>query len=286
MGSAKQWKTFYAREREMLGPDGIARLLDEAEHLIPEIGAIVFPHTRFSISGALAAAAALAVLRSDADDVLAVGVLHGARERDAELVGRARQGEPAALAALRRVHGPGAPLEAGHADEEFSLDGFAALLEAAACRQGRPPPRLLARYPFLTGAEPETLPGVDELLRALERGAALVATADMIHHGAGYGTPADRRLHRNSEAATTFARTTVEELLALLAARDFVGHERRCIEVRSDFRDAGPVFVELAAARGASRPALLDLHLVNYADVLGAQDPTWVAAALAGFGPG
>jgi hypothetical protein len=55
-------------------------------------------------------------------------------------------------------------------------------------------------------------------------------------------------IDRSSEAATTFARTTVEELLALLAARDFVGHERRSIEVRSDFCDASAVFVELAAA--------------------------------------
>lgn len=270
----------------MLGPDGISRLLDEAEPLVPDAAAIIFPHTRLSTSGALAAAAALAVLRSGADEVLTLGVLHGARERDADLVRRARQGEPAALASLRRVHGPGAPLDAGHADEEFSLDGFTALLEAAARRQGRPPPRLLARYPMLTGAQPETLPGMDELFCALERGATLVATADMVHHGTGYGTPEDRRIERNSEAAMTIVRATVEEMLALLAARDFVAHERRCVEVRSDFRDAGPVFAQLAAARGVSRPVLLDMRLVNYADVLRAPEPTWVAAALVKFGAG
>ncbi|MCC6554368.1 MAG: hypothetical protein IT372_15405 [Polyangiaceae bacterium] len=84
----------------------------------------------------------------------------------------------------------------------------------------------------------------------------------------------------------TIARATVEEMLALLAAGDFVGHEHRCVEVRSDFRDAGPVFAQLAAAQGVSRPVLLELRLVKYADILGAPEPTWVAAALVGLRAG
>jgi hypothetical protein len=288
--SAKQWKAFYAGERKALGAEGIARLLDAAEPLVATsaptstAAALVFPHTRLETSGALVAAAALAVVRSGAEEVLALGVLHGARERDAEPVQRARAGDPEAIAALRRVHGAGAPGDEGHAEEEFSLDGFAALIEGAARREGRRAPRLLARYPFLTGAAPESLPGFGELARALERGAALVATADMIHHGAGYGTPEAARLDRRSEAALGFARAAIEDLLALLDMGDFAGHERRCAEVRSDFRDAGPVFAHLAQGRGARRPALFELCLVDYAGVLDAEEPTWVAAAFAGFG--
>jgi hypothetical protein len=278
MKSARAWKTFYAQERRELGDRGLLCLLDDAEPLAAPAKGMIFPHTRLATSGALCAAAALSAVRSGADEVLAIGVLHGAREADAESVQRARAGDPDARAALRRVHGPGAPHDTGHAEEEFSLDGFSALIEAAARREGRSAPRLILRYPFLTGADPRDLPGWDEIDRALDRGAALVATADMIHHGAGYGTPPADRLE--GDRALEFARSTTLDLTARLAAGDYEGHERRASEVRSDFRDAGPVFASLLRSRGGFAPALRSLQLVDYADVFGAEKPTWVAAAL------
>lgn len=127
MKTALAWKRFYEAERESLGEAGVAERLERApDAALPPRGALVFPHTKLAVSGHLVAAAARAVVRSGADEVLAIGVLHGAREEDAALVARARRGEPDAVAALRRVHGVGAPGDDGRADEEFSLDGFAA----------------------------------------------------------------------------------------------------------------------------------------------------------------
>jgi hypothetical protein len=64
----------------------------------------------------------------------------------------------------------------------------------------------------------------------------------------------------------------------LLDAGDFAGHHALATAVRSDFRDAGPVFATLTKGRF---PRQIDaLRLVDYADVLAAEQPTWVAAAV------
>jgi hypothetical protein len=139
---AADWKTFYAHEREKLGDVGIAERLDRAPDVsLPAGGALVFPHTMLSVTGHLTAAVARAVVRSGADEVLALGVLHGGREGDADAVRRARSGDAQARAALRKVHEGGDAVCA----EEFSLDHFLAFLALAAAREGRPAPRVHAR---------------------------------------------------------------------------------------------------------------------------------------------
>lgn len=279
--SALRWKRFYESERAALGQAGLEARLDDAPAVaVPPRGALVFPHTRLSSSGKLAAAAARAVVESGAETVLALGVLHGAREQDAGIVRRARGGEPDALAALRRVHGPGARGDAGHWTEEFSLDGFGALLSLAARRAKRAAPRVIARYPFLVGAGPGDLPGLDELARLCDEGALLVATADLVHHGAGYGTPEPERLDDADPDTLLAARSWVEIALSLLGAGDVPAFLELCTRVRSDFRDAGPALSQLL---GAAEASVHDLLLVDYADVLGAPAPTWVAGALASF---
>jgi len=266
MKTARDWKAFYAREREALGERGLAALFARAPRVaLPERGVAIFPHTRLEASGELVAAAARAAVESGRDEVLAIGVLH--RSRGGEAPGPARG-----------VHGPEVE------DEEFSLDGFAVLLDVAARRAGRRPPRLLRRYPFLAGPEPATLPGLAELRAALARGAALVATTDPIHHGAGYGTPPEKRIHRGGHAALDWALGEVERALGLLRGRDFGAFLRHCEEVRSDFRDVGPVLVELldgGAGGAALEGRVVDLRLVDYSIALGADEPTWVAGALA-----
>lgn len=277
--SALRWKRFYEDERAALGREGLEACLAAAPTVeLPARGALVFPHTRLSSSGKLAAAAALAVVRSGADTVLALGVLHGARERDAHLVQAARRGDPDALAALRRVHGPDVPGDAGHWAEEFSLDGFGALLALAAEREGRPVPRLVLRYPLLVGADPRDLPGLDELVRLREAGAAVVATADPVHHGAGYGTAESERLDDTDPRTLETARTWVGTALSRLAGADLPAFLELSTRVRSDFRDTGPVLRELL---GHVEARVHELLLVDYSDVLGAPRPTWVAGALA-----
>jgi hypothetical protein len=282
--SARQWREFYAAERDALGHDGLVRAVRRASafSLAPR-GAVVFPHTRLSTSGRLAAAAARAVVLSGADRVLAIGVLHGARERDADTVRRARAGDPEATEALRRVHGPGAPLDRGHANEEFSLDGFRALIAAAAEAEGRSPPAIVERYPFLVGDDPASLPGMGELETLVEKGACLVATADPVHHGIGYETPADQALPASSPSTVMAARGWVEDQLSALADRRYSAFRTAALRVRSDFRDGGPVLAHLLGVETSF--VLRDFELVSYADVLSTPEPTWVGAALASFVP-
>lgn len=282
MLTARAWKEYYRHERSVLGEGGLAALLDRAPPVdLPAMGALVFPHTRLAASGELPAAAALAVLRSGRDEVLALGVLHGAREEDAGSVAAARAGDAAARALLRRVHGPGAPGDDGRWTEEFSLDGFSALLDLAARRAGRRPPRVIARFPFLAGENPWDLPGLEELRAHLARGAALVATADPIHHGAGYGMPPADRQDPADERTRARARASIEAGLDHLAGLDFAAFLRHAAVDRSDFRDAGPALAALLAPdRQPLSAHLLELNLVDYADALQAERPTWVAGAL------
>lgn len=286
MLTSREWKTYYIRERESMGEAGLRACLERAPHVEwPSGGALIFPHTRLDTSGPLAAAAALAVWRTGCDEVLALGVLHGARETDAALVSQARAEDPDARRTLRRVHGPGIPGDGGHWHEEFSLDGFCALLDTAARREGRRPPRVVCRYPFLVGDSPADLPGIDELTGLVAGGALLVATADPVHHGVGYGTPAENCRQVNDLHTQPFAEETVRTHLGLLTRRDFARFQRHAAEIRSDFRDGGPVTTHLMSAASRLESTLHSLAIVDYADILQAPDPTWVAAALASLAP-
>ncbi len=259
MPSAAWWKSFYARERSQIDLDA---LLEAAPVVpFPDRGALVFPHTRLRSSGTLVASVAAAAARTRRD-VLALGVLHGGRERDAERVRSARAGDAAALRELRGIHE-----ESGLASEEFSLDGFRALYERA-CRREGIASRLTVRYPFLVGEHPEDLPGLEEL----PRDAVLVGTADPIHHGVGYGIPDARDESRADTLAD--ARARIEEHLGALTRGAFGDFARLCSRDLSDFRDVGPL---IAFLRPGSIWTLEDLALVDYSDVLSSTKPTWVA---------
>src|SRR5437764_11304364 len=148
--TARQWKQFYALERETLGPAGLRNLVEDAPRLtITPRTALIFPHTKLADSGHMPAAVARAVVESGCETVLAIGVLHGGREADADLVRAARSGEKSAVERLRRVHSPGVSGDRGIWQEEFSLDGFLSLLSAAQEVLAKPAPRVVCRYPFL-----------------------------------------------------------------------------------------------------------------------------------------
>ncbi len=269
MPTARWWKECYEAERISLGAKGLEALFEHAPRIsFPTKGAIIFPHTRLSASGHIVAAAALAVIESGCESVLALGVLHlGERRGDRS---------------LRGIHGPGAPFDKGIWRDEFSLDNFEALLGVAARRAGRPAPELIARYPFLAGEFPETLPGFDELLALADGNAGLVATADMIHHGVGYGTP--EKMWRADTYPTTAGWVTreIQRQLAALRRKNFSAFLSKCETAHSDFRDSGPVLAALFSSRVKS--SVLDVTLVDYSDVLNAEKPTWVAATLAKYG--
>ncbi|MGD0524183.1 MAG: hypothetical protein ABSE49_03505 [Polyangiaceae bacterium] len=276
MKSAAQWKDFYAREREALGEVGLAQRLDRAREVALGRGeALIFPHTMLAATGDVTAAVARAVVRSGAEEVLALGVLHGGREADAELVARARSGDAAARLALRRVHERQDPV----CTEEFSLDGFEALLALAATREGRRVPHVHARYPFLVEDDPVRLPGTDEVMRLAER-MPVVATTDPLHHGAGYGTPPGARRTESDDATLVWARACIETQLDLLVRGQWSAFQQLASTVRSDFRDVGPVLARALRPTDARRGEVLELHLVDYAEVLQAERPTWVAGPL------
>ena len=286
MKTARDWKEYYARERTALGTQGLHGCLARATNVEwPVGGALVFPHTRLEATGDLVAAVALAVVRSGCEETLALGVLHGGRVEDAETVRRAREGDAAAREELRRVHGPGVEGDAGRWTEEFSLDGFCALVELAAGWLGKKAPRVICRYPFLVGETPEDLPGMAELREIVARGAAVVATTDPIHHGRGYGDAAERGWPVGSGQAKELAHGAVAAALELLGRADYAGFQRVTTEFRSDFRDTGPTLATLLAEGGGCWCSEIhEVRLVDYASALGAAEPTWVGGALISLG--
>ncbi len=272
--SAYDWKGYYAAERDRIGAAHLDRLLDDAAAgpSLVATGAIVVPHTRLEVTGDQLAVAAAAVVASGADRVLALGVLHGARRADAARVAAARAGDIDALRALRGVH-----TEDGLAAEEFSLDAFGVLLDRAAARAGRSID-VVRRYPFLVGADPATLPGLDELRSLVDGGASLVVTTDPVHHGHAYGATAATCVDEHDVDTTAIVRGAIESQLALLSAHRFAEFQEMATRHRSDFRDTGPVMAQLLGP--GFTWALHRLALVDYSTALAAPRPSWVAGAL------
>jgi hypothetical protein len=245
-----EWKRFYSAERARLGRAALEAMLERAPSVRGR--ALIFPHTRLAVTGDHVAAAARAVIETGADELLAIGVLHGAPSK------------------VRAVHRPSRATR-----DEFSLDAFEALLALAAERAGRPAPRVHARFPLHVGDDPASLDGIDELTRLAER-LPVVATADPIHHGIGYGDAPDAA--RPASGAVDFARASIETQLRALAGHDFPAFAAECARVRSDFKNAGPALA-LALGRGFAF-TLHSLALVDYAAALSSPPPTWVAGAL------
>jgi hypothetical protein len=279
---SRDWKRWYAEERRALGEAGLSALFSRAPEIkLPAKGALVFPHARLEACGSQVAAVARAVVASQAEEVVALGVLHGGRASDEDLVKAAKAGDPVARPRMRRLHGPGAAGDEGFWAEEFSLDNFKALLELAAKRAGRPAPSVVERYPFLSGPGPGSLPGLEDLRPLLARGAALVVTTDPAHHGHGYGTPVPQILDDRAPGTPRLVLEGVSRAFDKLARREYHDFLRECEEQRSDFRDTGPAMAALL--EGAILPRIVELRLVDYSDVLMKPRPTWVAAALATF---
>lgn len=270
MPNARWWKQYYADERESLGIKHLEQLiLDSQSWALPENGAIIFPHTRLSASGHLIATAARAIVESERKAVLALGVMHRPRDDDG--------------GKFRGIHGPTAPNDFGLWSDEFSLDNFAAMLIIASRLVGKPTPKLIARYPFLTGGDPESLIGFEELQSLMHDGAALVATADMIHHGVGYDTPKELLRSRQASESIVWAKQRILGSLSYLSSNDYSAFLDDCTELRSDFKDSGPVLAALINSVDAV-VSVEDLLLVDYSDVLDAPEPTWVAGALVRYG--
>ena len=284
MDRLPDFKAKAAADRAALGKAGALRLLAAGRSfglapLLAAGGAILFPHATISVCGHQIAAAVEACLGCGADRVLALGVLHalndelrGARARFA--AGGAAEAEP-----LRGVQGPGL---AGRDQwrREFSLDQFRFLWDVACAERGGSAPELILRYPFLAAGRPDTLPMIDEL-QEIARGAVVVATADLFHHGLAYGDGGDDALSADA-GGLDLARGTIDAGLALLEAGDYPAFERHCALAKSDARDTGQVLRHL---RGPMRGRILDLVADDTSGPYGAPAPSWVAGALVALAP-
>ena len=129
-----------AAEREMLGAEGIEKILEAGLQweLAPTLnagGAIVFPHAGLSACGYQIAAAVHACLECDADRVLVIGVLHALSDELQDARVRVAAGGNLIHEAYWGIQGPnlGGPDSWRH---EFSLSNFLFLFEEERKRRG------------------------------------------------------------------------------------------------------------------------------------------------------
>ncbi len=273
-----------ARHRAEIGKDGTEALFAagrtwDLAPLLREGGSLLFPHTTLAVCGHQIAAAVNACLNCGAKRVVALGVIHALSDELRAARKRAQAGGDMESEPLRGIQGPGL---AGREDwrQEFSLDHFCFLWDAACMNRVEPAPELILRYPFLVGGRPETMPGIEEL-REIASNTVVVATADLFHHGIGYGESSATALSPEGGGLET-ARKEIQAGLALLEAGNYLGFEKHCAKTKSDARDTAQV---LRLLRGPLRGRILDLVADDMTEPYSAPSPTWVAGALIALEP-
>lgn len=272
----------YAAEHDALGDTGMHAQLEHARRwdlapLLRAGGVAVFPHAGVADCGHQIAAVVHACLDSGADTVLVVSVLHAFTDEMEQARRQVAQGVPPNTFRHHGIQGPG--LDRG--DEwrgDHALFSFRRFWEYETARRGVRGPRVIERYPYLAGGNPELLPGIAEL-QLIARDAVIVSTADPFHHGIGYGTP-PAAAQMPHEGGLDQARASIEDGIAILARGDYPAYNQHCVAAKSDARDAGQVFRYL---RGMLRGTILDLTFSDASVLYQSPPPTWVAAALIAY---
>jgi len=313
------WKDHYRSELEAAGSrrrlvEWLERRADDRIVEAIERRAIVsVPHTKLEASGPLLAAWVAAVFSSPIDRILALGVLHsggvpalrtaldetvdlGARRSAFDEVRGAFTPQTRAvetpfraqpLASLEEVPGVLRADRSGLLREEFSLDTLLAVLRLGAEVFGREPIPVELVYVGMTRDPIEGGFGVARNVATWLRSrwdarTAVVATGDLVHHGAVYGTGTGRSDDR--EELTTMLRAEVEATLrSALADGDLEAAWRRSTEnLGNDQREILPVIVSAIAPRTSLR--ILHFELTDYASVFDVPRPCDVASALVVYG--
>lgn len=266
-------------ERTRLGEDGLNSILELGKqwNLAQSLrtgGSVIFPHAGLESCGHQIAAAVHACLDSEADQVLAIGVLHALTDELEDARVKVAAGADPGSEDSWGIQGPGL---AGRDDwkTEYSLSNFELLLNHEALRRGVKAPAVFFCYPYLAGGKPETLPRFSEV-KAISRDAVIVSTADPFHHGIGYGDTPETALAPQA-GGLDVARKRIEEGLNILGSGDYWGYNEHCVAAKSDARDAGQV---LRSLLGPFNGRILDLTYQNTTDMYSAPPPTWVANAL------
>jgi predicted class III extradiol MEMO1 family dioxygenase len=313
------WKTYYAREWTAPGAaDQVAVWVAERpdEALVDAVsrGAIIsFPHTALRYTGALQASVLRALYGAGVRRVLALGVVHGvvvpavrvaqdtaaspAERREAFnaawggfLAGPSAADTPLGRAPLWTVP-PGSGLVRRAADamlrDEFSLDSFLALSAAFAADRGSDAISVLPLYVGVT-RDPETgafdvAERLAKWLRDVARaGTAIVATGDLAHCGAHYGSPLSAFGCRDAGDAEPVLRREVERALAAALSGNLdLAYRLSAERLRNDQREILPVLAGVVGPGGACR--LLHFSLSDYAPILDVPPPCCVASALVQF---
>jgi hypothetical protein len=205
---------------------------------------------------------------------LVIGVLHALTQELEEARVRVAQGSDVTQERSWGVQGSGLD---GRQDwrDEFSLLNFQFLWQEEINRRGIAGPELVIRYPYLSGGRPHILPGIEEL-QDIVGDAVVVATADLFHHGIGYGDPPEKSL-APEVGGLELARQCIEEGLELLRVGDYWGYNQHCVDAKSDARDAGQVLRYLL---GPLEGHILDIVSDDMTGPYHKPAPTWVAGAL------
>jgi len=317
------WKRFYADElaspagraaidaaieRRAVGDATIADVLRRR-------GVASFPHVTSRHSADPIARVATSILAVGAKRVVALGVLHGGtlpnphRAAAAEYHGGASSRADAIFERLGGAFVERGPARTAFGDvpdgpvpatsrvvredaelltNEFSLDLFLATLAAAAASRGVAPPAVTRVFVSLTrdprGSFATAAAVADAVRPALDEGAVVVATGDLVHYGNSY-TPSGEMDGAPTDAASLLAtfRPRLDAMHeAALARGDFATAYAIGSQVRSDQRHLLPVIAELVGR--PARAETLSLSLADYSTINGVAPPCFVASALVAFG--
>ena len=278
----KKVHELYAREHADLGEAGTLEQLERGRQwkldgALSAGGVLVFPHAGVQDCGYQIAACVHAALDSGADRIVALSVLHAfTPEMEAARVAVAAGEDPAQFE-FWGIQGPGI-------DGRREWTGDHALISwqhfwtAELNRRGiseRRAPRVYERYPYLAGGNPQNMPGIDELARLMED-SVVVSTADLFHHGIGYGD-AVANTFDHDEGGLAHAKTMIEAGIRILEKGDYWAYNSHCIESKSDARDTGQVYRYL---RGPMQGEVLDISYTDSSELYDQPKPTWVAGAL------
>ena len=269
----------YARETATLGLAGARQALRDAQEwdlsgVLSSGGALVFPHAGVVECAKQIAAVVNACINSGADTVLMLSVLHAFTDDMEQARRRVAAGGDPATDPLWGIQGPGLTRGTQWAYDHVLFE-WRYLWEVASVYYGKKMPRVVERYPWLAGGNPTALPGYAEVAD-LAKNAVVVSTADMFHHGIGYGTPPEQSFAPH-QGGLELAHRTIMAGADMLARGDYAGYNQHCVDAKSDHRDAGQV---MRAVLGPICPEMVDLIPSDAAALYHAPDPTWVAGAL------
>jgi hypothetical protein len=269
----------YARETATLGLAGARQALRDAQEwdlsgVLRGGGALVFPHAGVVECAKQIAAVVNACINSGADTVLMLSVLHAFTDDMEQARRRVAAGGDPSTDPLWGIQGPGLTRGTQWAYDHVLFE-WRYLWEVATVYYGKKMPRVVERYPWLAGGNPTALPGYAEVAE-IAKNAVVVSTADMFHHGIGYGTPPEQSFAPH-QGGLELAHRTIMAGADMLARGDYAGYNQHCVDAKSDHRDAGQV---MRAVLGPIRPEMVDLIPSDAAALYHAPDPTWVAGAL------